>query len=56
MHVEEEDIIHMLHKLGVHNITCNHLRPVLSTNDPCIQSIECAIDRFEFDPLVYGDA
>ena len=20
------------------------------TNDPCIQSIECAIDRFEFDP------
>jgi hypothetical protein len=52
VHVEAEDIIRILNKLGVHDITCTHRAPVRSTNDPCIQSIECAIDRHQFDPTI----
>lgn len=50
VHVEAEDIIRMLRELGVQDITCTNINPVLSTNHSCIQSINCAIDRHHFDP------
>ena len=53
VHVEAEDIVAMLRALdGVRDVQLTRLKPVASSEHPCIQSVRCAIDRHAFDAAV----
>lgn len=52
VHVEGEDIVRILKRLGVADVKLTYLHPVETSDHPCIQSTSCAIDRFEFDANV----
>jgi SAM-dependent methyltransferase len=50
-HVEVEDIVRILQERGVtpDRIETKFIKPVLTTDDPCIQSVQCEIDRHSFE-------